>query len=93
MMGFDGSVPITVGSGSIADLMPIESRGKAMSVWALGPLLRPCIGPLAGGYLIQAARWRWVYWLVVIIGDVFIPGSFLFIKETYAPILLKRKAD
>lgn len=60
-MGLAGSVPITIGSGSIADIMPIESRGKAMSVWALGPLLGPCIGPLAGGYFIQAAGWRWVY--------------------------------
>ncbi|KAL2680325.1 hypothetical protein Neosp_007922 [[Neocosmospora] mangrovei] len=93
LMGFAGSVPITIGSGSIADMMPIESRGKAMSVWALGPLLGPCIGPLAGGYLIQATGWRWVYWLVTIIGGVFIPGSFLFVKETYAPVLLERKAD
>ncbi|KAF4993930.1 hypothetical protein FDECE_13281 [Fusarium decemcellulare] len=92
LMGFAGSVPITIGSGSIADIMPIESRGKAMSVWALGPLLGPCIGPLAGGYLIQAAGWRWVYWLVTIIGGVFIPGSFLFIKETYAPVVLEQKA-
>ncbi|KAH6981671.1 polyamine transporter 3 [Ilyonectria sp. MPI-CAGE-AT-0026] len=93
LMGFAGSVPITIGSGSIADIMPIESRGKAMSVWALGPLLGPCIGPLAGGYLIQAAGWRWVYWLVTILGGIFIPCSFLFIKETYAPVLLERKAD
>ncbi|RSL52401.1 hypothetical protein CEP53_008085 [Fusarium sp. AF-6] len=92
LMGFAGSVPITIGSGSIADMMPIESRGKAMSVWALGPLLGPCIGPLAGGYFIKAAGWRWVYWLVTIMGGIFIPGSFLFVKETYAPVLLERKA-
>src|ERR1700712_1582916 len=66
LMGFAGSVPITIGSGSIADFMAIEDRGKAMSAWAMGPLLGPCIGPLAGGYLIEAAGWRWVYWLVVI---------------------------
>lgn len=67
LMGLAGSVPITIGSGSIADLMPIEKRGRAMSAWALGPLLGPCVGPVAGGYLIEAAGWRWVYWLVVIV--------------------------
>lgn len=67
LMGLAGSVPITIGSGSIADLMPIELRGRAMSAWALGPLLGPCIGPVAGGYLIKAAGWRWVYWLVTIV--------------------------
>ncbi|GJD04465.1 major facilitator superfamily transporter [Colletotrichum higginsianum] len=67
LMGLAGAVPITIGSGSIADLMPVEMRGRAMSAWALGPLLGPCIGPVAGGYLIKAAGWRWIYWLVVIV--------------------------
>lgn len=67
LMGLAGAVPITIGSGSIADIMPIEKRGRAMSVWALGPLLGPCIGPVAGGYLTEAAGWRWVFWLIVIL--------------------------
>jgi len=67
LMGLAGSVPITIGSGSIADIMPIEKRGRAMSVWALGPLLGPVVGPVAGGYLTEAAGWRWVFWLIVIL--------------------------
>lgn len=66
LMGLAGAVPVTIGSGTIADLMPVEKRGTAMSAWALGPLLGPCIGPVAGGYLIQGAGWRWVFWLVAI---------------------------
>lgn len=30
LMGFAGSTPITNGSGSIADMFPIEQRGRAM---------------------------------------------------------------
>jgi len=67
LMGLAGSVPITIGSGSIADVMPVEKRGRAMAAWAMGPLLGPCIGPVAGGYLIAAAGWRWVYWLITIL--------------------------
>jgi len=92
LMGLAGSVPITIGSGSIADIMPVEVRGKAMAAWALGPLLGPCIGPVAGGFLIRAAGWRWVYWLVTIVAGILIPFSFLTLKETYAPVLLERKA-
>ncbi|KAE9574152.1 Efflux pump rdc3 [Colletotrichum fructicola] len=91
LMGLAGSVPITIGSGSIADIMPIEQRGRAMSAWAMGPLLGPCIGPVAGGYLIKAAGWRWIYWLVVIVGGVFIPLSWFLMKETFAPVLLEQK--
>lgn len=120
LMGLAGSVPITIGSGSIADMMPVEMRGRAMSAWALGPLLGPCIGPVAGGYLIRAAGWRWVYWLILIVvgfpvffpfpflrkasdkimanlfpltfqSGIFIPVSYLFLKETFAPALLETK--
>jgi multidrug resistance protein len=67
LMGLAGSVPITIGSGSVSDMMPVEKRGRALSAWALGPLLGPCIGPVAGGYLIAAAGWRWVFWLIVML--------------------------
>jgi MFS family permease len=46
LMGLAGAVPVTIGSGSIADIMPVEKRGRAMAVWALGPLLGPCLGPV-----------------------------------------------
>jgi hypothetical protein len=39
-----GSAPLTNGGGSIADLIPQEKRGAAMSIFILGPLLGP------GGY-------------------------------------------
>lgn len=35
-MGCFGSTPLTVGGGIIADVMPPEKRGAAMSIWALG---------------------------------------------------------
>ncbi|KAI4861024.1 MFS general substrate transporter [Hypoxylon rubiginosum] len=91
LMGLAGSVPVTIGSGSIADVMPVEKRGGAMAAWALGPLLGPCIGPIAGGYLIEAAGWRWVYWLIVILSGLLIPLSYFFLLETFAPIILEHK--
>ena len=60
--GFVGVAVITCGSGNIADMMPQEQRGRAMSAWAMGPLLGPILGPVAGGFLIQAKGWRWSFW-------------------------------
>jgi len=39
VMGMASSVPVTVGGGFVADLMPMEKRGTAMTVWTVGPLL------------------------------------------------------
>ncbi len=92
LMGVAGSVPITIGSGSIADMMPVEMRGRAMAAWALGPLLGPCIGPVAGGYLIRAVGWRWVYWLIAILAGVITVFTYFTLKESYAPVILEKKA-
>ncbi|KAK4162828.1 major facilitator superfamily domain-containing protein [Cladorrhinum sp. PSN259] len=92
LMGLAGSVPITIGSGSIADMMPVELRGRAMAAWALGPLLGPCIGPVAGGFLIRAEGWRWVYWLIAILTGCITISTYFTLKESYAPVILGRKA-
>jgi multidrug resistance protein len=65
--GIAGVAPLTIGAGSIADMIPVEGRGKAMAVWAMGPLVGPVVGPLGGGFLSQAKGWRWVFWLLAIL--------------------------
>jgi len=46
LAGCFGSSPVTIGGGTIADMMPVERRASAMAIWALGPLVGPVIGPV-----------------------------------------------
>lgn len=64
--GCAGSAALTIGGGTIADVIVQEKRGGAMAIWAMGPLLGPVIGPVAGGFLTQAKGWRWVFWVIAI---------------------------
>lgn len=66
LAGCAGSAPLTIGGGTIADLIPQEKRGGAMSIWAMGSLIGPVIGPVVGGFLSQAKGWRWVFWILAI---------------------------
>ncbi|KAH8204416.1 hypothetical protein TruAng_001467 [Truncatella angustata] len=91
------SAPMTVGGAVIADITTPEQRGKAMALWALGPLLGPVVGPIIGGFVAQRLSWRWAFWIISILlthhkaGVVFIVSIFV-MKETNATILLQRKA-
>lgn len=67
LMGFAGSSSVTVGGGTIADVFLPTERGWATSIYALGPIIGPVLAPVAGGYLLQSAGWRWVNWLTVIL--------------------------
>lgn len=46
LAGFAGCCPVTIGAGSIADIIHREKRGAAMSAWVMGPLFGPVVGPL-----------------------------------------------
>ena len=71
--GCAGSAPLTMGGGTVADLIPQEKRGAAMAVFAVGPLLGPVIGPVMGGFIAENAGWRWSFWVLTIVVSSLVP--------------------
>ncbi|KEF57997.1 uncharacterized protein A1O9_05920 [Exophiala aquamarina CBS 119918] len=90
--GIAGSSPVTIGAGSIADMIAVENRGLAMTGWIIGPLIGPVVGPIIGGYLAPAKSWRWVFWLLSIVSGAICVVTFALMKESSALIILERKA-
>lgn len=90
--GSFGSAPLTNGGGSMADIFSQEKRGVVMAAFSTGPLLGPIIGPVAGGFLTDAKGWRWVFRVVAIVSGTISIAMFLLMRESYAPIILARKA-
>lgn len=67
LSGFAGVATISIGPASIADIMPREKRGKAVSLWAVGTVIGPMVGPIIGGYVAEVLGWRWIFWIISII--------------------------
>jgi MFS family permease len=61
LCGIAGVTTMTIGSGTFADIMPVQTRGRAMALWSLEPLFSPVIGPVPGGYLVEATNWLWIF--------------------------------
>ncbi len=54
--------------GSLAILsafFPAESRGRAIGIWSGFSAATAAIGPVLGGWLVDRATWRWVFFLNV----------------------------
>ena len=64
LSGFVGVTTITNGSGTIADMMPTEERGRAVAIWSVGTILGPMVGPIIGGHVAGAYGWRWMFWIL-----------------------------
>lgn len=90
--GSFGASAISNAGGVVSDMFLARERGLATLAFIGAPFLGPSLGPIACNYLAVAAGWRWVEGLVAIFtGIVFVLGIFL-IPETYAPVLLQRRA-
>ncbi|ODQ47610.1 hypothetical protein PICMEDRAFT_31287 [Pichia membranifaciens NRRL Y-2026] len=78
--------------GSISDMFPTETRGKAIAYFAAAPYGGPVIGPLVGGFISRYdGRISLVFWVnFAFAGLMWIVGSA--IPETYAPVILKKRA-
>ncbi|KAK7420132.1 hypothetical protein QQZ08_010546 [Neonectria magnoliae] len=92
LAGAFGSSPLTNAGGVIADMFPASQRGLAMALFAAAPFLGPVLGPIIGGFLGMTEGWRWVMgFLAIFSGVLWILGA-LILPETYAPVLLRKRA-
>jgi MFS family permease len=93
LAGIMGSCPVTLGTGSIADMVTTEKRAGAMGAYIIGAVLGPAVGPVIGGYLAPVAGWRWAFWLMAIASGITTIVSVLFVRESCPYVLLERKAQ
>jgi len=93
LAGLGGSAPLAIGGGLLSDVWSPDQRGKAISIYSLAPLLGPAVGPIAGGFIAENTTWRWVFWSTTCVDAAIQISGLFFLQETYAPVLLKRKAQ
>ncbi|KAI9643532.1 Synaptic vesicle transporter SVOP [Ciborinia camelliae] len=86
------SAPMTLVGGTLADLWRTEERGVPMAAFSAAPFIGPAIGPLIGGFLSDAAGWRWLYYIQIIFAFVVWVLITFTMPETYAPTILARRA-
>jgi EmrB/QacA subfamily drug resistance transporter len=100
LCGFAWSMPALIafrllqglGAGSIqpvattivGDLYTPQERprvqGWLSSVWGFAAI----VGPLAGGVIVEALSWHWIFWINVPVGLLTIVGLALFLREDVA---------
>ncbi|KAA1478677.1 MFS polyamine transporter [Dentipellis sp. KUC8613] len=93
LSGLGGSAPLSVSGGVIADMFSAEERGQALAIYTLAPLIGPVIGPIVGAWIAELSHWQWVFRATSIADGCVQLLGILFLKETFAPLLLERKAE
>lgn len=54
----------------LMDINPPSGQARAMSIWGMGIMVGPIMGPVLGGWLTESYNWRWVFLVNVPVGIV-----------------------
>lgn len=63
LQGVFGAMLVPGGLAIINTNFPREDRGAAIGRWSAWSGIMTAIGPLVGGYLIDAISWRWIFFI------------------------------
>ena len=89
LSGAAGCAVTSTGAAVIADIWPVEQRGRAMSAYYVGVLMGPTVGPVCGGLVVQRWGWQGVQWFLV----VWALCSLLFILSCLPETLKKNEPE
>jgi MFS transporter, DHA2 family, multidrug resistance protein len=82
LQGVCGAALVPLSQSVLFQINPPQRHARAMSVWGMGVILGPIIGPALGGWLTDEYNWRWVFFINVPFGVLAAAGILIFIRET-----------
>jgi DHA2 family multidrug resistance protein len=84
LQGAFGAALVPLSQSTMIDIYPPEQRGQAMSIWGMGVMVGPILGPTLGGYLTFDFNWRYVFFVNLPFGILAVLGL-LFLMPKVKP--------
>ncbi len=70
LQGVFGAFIAPLSQAVMYDINPPEKHASAMTIWGMGVMVGPVVGPMLGGWLTDQLDWRWVFFVNVPVGIV-----------------------
>ena len=70
LQGVGGAFIAPLSQSSLLDTTRPSRQPQIIALWGMGVMIGPILGPVLGGWLTEAANWRWVFFVNVPIGAI-----------------------
>jgi EmrB/QacA subfamily drug resistance transporter len=82
IQGAAGGMIMPVGMTMLVSMSAPGERGRMMGILGVPMWLAPSLGPTVGGWLLQVADWRWIFWMNVPVGVLAIILGLRFLRPS-----------
>lgn len=82
LQGIGGGSAQPLGPAMLFRAFPPEEQGMALGFFGIALVVAPALGPLLGGWLVDANMWRWIFFINVPIGIVGVTLASRFLRES-----------
>jgi MFS transporter, DHA2 family, multidrug resistance protein len=82
MQGVFGAALVPLSQAVMLDSYSLQERAKAMSIWGMGVMMGPIMGPSLGAWLTETYSWHWVFFVNLPFGIFTVLGLVIFMDET-----------
>lgn len=83
LQGIGGALLVPGSLAIISASFDGAQRGRAIGTWSAAAAVMTAMGPLAGGWIVSAIDWRWIFYLNVPLAAVTLAILFLHVPESY----------
>jgi MFS transporter, DHA2 family, multidrug resistance protein len=66
--GIGGGAMVPIAQAVLLESFPVNKRGSAMAMFAMGVVVAPILGPTLGGWITDNYSWRWIFYINVPFG-------------------------
>jgi MFS transporter, DHA2 family, multidrug resistance protein len=80
--GVFGAALVPLSQAVMLDSYTLQERAKAMSIWGMGVMMGPIMGPSLGAWLTETYSWHWVFLVNLPFGIFTVLGLMIFMDET-----------
>ncbi|HEY3032417.1 MAG TPA: MDR family MFS transporter [Bradyrhizobium sp.] len=82
LQGVFGAALVPLSQAVMLDSYALHERAKAMSIWGMGVMMGPIMGPSLGAWLTETYSWHWVFFVNLPFGIFTVLGLLIFMDET-----------
>jgi DHA2 family multidrug resistance protein len=89
LQGMFGAALVPLSQAVMLDSYSLQERAKAMSIWGMGVMMGPIMGPSLGAWLTETYSWHWVFFVNLPFGIFTVLGLLAFMDETKKDLQLR----